>query len=170
METRPAKACLIRGRGKSRTWGSGQKTQQDSGGTGEPQKEEPRSREDQPGRSSWISEGIRRILEGRWIETFSFLFGHSMDFWNCRYLEIYLGPMTVCLSLHSTNFVSQFFLWSSIGIYLQSSHHWHYYYIFLCCECQSLSMPNKACPKAKSFLVFWALFSLASKLHQRACV
>ena len=81
-----------------------------------------------------------------------------MDIWNCRYSEFYQGPMTDYLPLYSTILSVSFFLWSSIGIYLQSSHHWHYYYIFLCCECQSLSMPNKACPKVQSFLVFGLFF------------
>ena len=80
---------------------------------------------------------------------------HCVDFWNCLYLDFYQGPMTVYLHLYSTNFVSQFLLWSSIRTCLQSSHYEDNHYIFLCCECQSLSMPNKACPKAKSFLVFW---------------
>ena len=82
---------------------------------------------------------------------------HCVDIWNWRYLDFYQGPMTIYLHLYSTNFVSQFLLWSSIRIYLQSSHYEDYHYIFLCCECQSLSMPDKACPKAKSFLV-WGLF------------
>ena len=72
---------------------------------------------------------------------------HCVDIWNCRYLDFYQEPMTVYLPLYSTNFVSQFLLWSSIRICLQSSHYEGCHYIFLCCECQSLSMPIKACPK-----------------------
>ena len=90
----------------------------------------------------------------KWINWWRFFMCHCVDIWNCRYLDFYQGPMTVYLPLHSTNFVSQFLLWSSIRICLQSSHYEDYHYIFLCCECQSLSMPNKACPKAQSFLVF----------------
>ena len=66
--------------------------------------------------------------------------------------------MTVYLHLYSTNFVSQFLLWSSIRTCLQSSHYEDNHYIFLCCECQSLSMPNRACPKVQSFLVFGLFF------------
>ena len=75
-----------------------------------------------------------------------------------RYLDFYQGPMTVYLHLYSTNFVSQFLLWSSIRTCLQSSHYEDNHYIFLCCKCQSLSMPNKACPKVQSFLVFGLFF------------
>ena len=81
-----------------------------------------------------------------------------MDIWNCRYSDFHQGPMTVYLHLYSTNFVSQFLLWSSIRTCLQSSHYEDNHYIFLCCECQSLSMPNKACPKVQSFLVFGLFF------------
>ena len=81
-----------------------------------------------------------------------------MDIWNWRYLDFYQGPMTVYLHLYSTNFVSQFLLWSSIRTCLQSSHYEDNHYIFLCCECQSLSMPNRACPKVQSFLVFGLFF------------
>ena len=83
---------------------------------------------------------------------------HCVDIWNWRYLDFYQGPMTVYLHLYSTNFVSQFLLWSSIRTCLQSSHYEDNHYIFLCCECQSLSMPNKACPKVQSFLVFGLFF------------
>ena len=83
---------------------------------------------------------------------------HCVDIWNWRYLDFYQGPMTVYLHLYSTNFVSQFLLWSSIRTCLQSSHYEDNHYIFLCCECQSLSMPNKACTKAQSFLVFGLFF------------
>ena len=83
---------------------------------------------------------------------------HCVDIWNCRYFDFYQGPMTVYLHLYSTNFVSQFLLWSSIRTCLQSSHYEDNHYIFLCCECQSLSMPNKACPKVQSFLVFGLFF------------
>ena len=83
---------------------------------------------------------------------------HYVDIWNCWYSVFYHGPMTVYLPLYVTNFVSQFFRLSSIRICLQSSHYEGCHYIFLCCEYQSLSMPNKACPKAQSFLVFKLFF------------
>ena len=83
---------------------------------------------------------------------------HCVDIWNWRYLDFYQGPMTVYSHVYSTNFVSQFLLWSSIRTCLQSSHYEDNHYIFLCCECQSLSMPNKACPKVQSFLVFGLFF------------
>ena len=84
------------------------------------------------GTRSWYSTSFQRL---KW---------HCVNIWNCRYLDFYQW----------TNFVSQFLLWSSIRICLQSSHNEDYHYISLCCECQSLSMPNKACPKVQSFLVF----------------
>ena len=101
--------------------------------------------------TNWVQLGQKPAVD-------SILLSHCVDIWNCRYLDFYQGPMTVYLHVYSTNFVSQFLLWSSIRTCLQSPHYENNHYIFLCCECQSLSMPNKACPKVQSLLGFFGSF------------